>query len=106
MDIVSGQGGPGRGHSWSDPPRYLAGAGSSVPAEELSSLASSGGMGMAAGVGTGAVEDEDPESWTGALGVSEGGDEAAEGDLACGARRQDIADTGSQSVTCRGLCEW
>ena len=61
-----------------------------MPPEELSSLASSGGMGMAAGVGAGAVEDEDPESWTGGLGVSEGGDEAAEVDLACGARGQDV----------------
>lgn len=55
-----------------------------------SSLASSEGMGTAAGVGAGAeagaaagtAVDVEPESWTGGLGASEAGGEAAAAGLA------------------------
>merc|ERR550519_916251 len=59
-------------------PLELAGCCGSTSAGVGSSLASSGGMGTAAGVGAGtAAVDVEPESWTGGLGASEGGGEAA-----------------------------
>lgn len=64
---------------------YLAGCCGSVTATLGSSLASSGGMGTAAGVATvaeagfvaGAAVDVEPESCAGGLGASETGGEAA-----------------------------